>query len=270
MLATTPLTPFTRWFSRRRTAVKEDTEDDANEQENLSATEHAEKKTATLSTEDGDQDGQKSELDEEGLNSDELWAHTLGRRRHPLGFVLAPSRAYAVESTKDARWLAEQQSVMFKMWPVFLSVIIDLLVNAYTEPVYSTKRTVHALVFSCQVCSVLLTVTSFVVLVGGDSASMTQADYYLRLFSESKAMIFFCLVNVLVMCTCRILKIVLLLENYPHAEISKHVAYRFLFAAHQLVSTLYYVTLFQSVFAVCKHYCVAKAHHHHQPRVNKM
>ena len=138
------------------------------------------------------------------------------------------------------------------MWPVFLSVIIDLFVNAYTEPVYSSKRTVHALVFSCQICSLLLTVTSFVVLVGGDSASMTQADYYLRLLSEFRLMLLFCLLNVLSMCSSRILKLVLLFENYPHAEISRHAGYRGLYATHQIVSTLYYVALVQSVFSICK------------------
>ncbi len=109
------------------------------------------------------------------------------RRRHPLGFSLAPSSAYAAarepikgKGEGDASWLAQQDAVKLRIWPVFVSILIDLFVNAYTEPVYATSRTVHALVFSCQICSLLLTVTSFVVLIGGDSASMTQADYYLR------------------------------------------------------------------------------------------
>ncbi|QDZ25115.1 hypothetical protein HOP50_16g76620 [Chloropicon primus] len=204
-------------------------------------------------------EGGGSEREEEGgegRSPDEVWLSTQGKRRHPLGFVLASSEAYALEPTKNSRWLAEQNSIRFKMWPVFLSVLVDLLTNAYTEPVYSNKRTVHALVFSCQICTLLLTVTSFVVLVGGDSASLTQADYYVRVFSENKAMLFFCLLNVLVMCTCRIMKLILLFENYPHAAITQHLPYRFLYGTHQVVSTLYYITLFQSVLSVCKHYCM--------------
>ena len=46
-------------------------------------------------------------------------------------------------------------------------------------------------------------------------------------------------------------------ENYPHAAISTHLGYRCLYATHQVVSTLYYVTLFQSVFNVYKYYCTS-------------
>ena len=190
------------------------------------------------------------------LGADELWESTQARRRHPLGFVLAPTKAYALEQTTDAAWLQEQSSVAFKIWPVFASAVVDLLANAYTEPVYSPKRTVHALTFSCQVCTLLLTVTSFVVLVGGSDASTGQADRYLRVFHENRLMLLCCMLNVLAMCACRILKLVLLFRGNPHAVISQRADYRALFASHQLVSALYYVSLFQSVFHVCRHYCV--------------
>ncbi len=36
-----------------------------------------------------------------------------------------------------------------------------------------------------------------------------------------------------------------------------HARYRCLYGAHQLLSTLYYVTLFQSVFGVYKYYCTS-------------
>lgn len=250
---------LTKWISRRTTGVSKAQVDEADEV--LGGGSGAKAKVVEKEKKNKKREGKEVDVVEEEslLSPDELWFSTLSRRRHPLGFVLAPSKAYAVEPSKDTRLLAEQNSIMFKMWPVFLSVIIDLFVNAYTEPVYSTKRTVHALVFSCQVCTLLLTVTSFVVLVGGDSASTSQADYYLRLFSKNKAMLFFCGVNVLAMCSCRITKLVLLFGNYPHAEITKYVPYRFLYATHQIVSTLYYVTLVQSVFSVCKHFAITRS-----------
>lgn len=145
---------LTKWISKRyskvRTRNKEELEGISgakNAEDNAEEETKAGKRLGRDQPEAGDAQEEETNKAEDGMNSDELWLSTLPRRRHPLGFILAPSRAYALGPSEDTRWIEQQNSVMFKMWPVFLSVIIDLFVNAYTEPVYSTKRTVHALVF---------------------------------------------------------------------------------------------------------------------------
>lgn len=199
------------------------------------------------------------------MAGDDAWHASAPARRHPLGWRLAPANVYAEAGTGRASSAgASRRGMRSRLWPVFVSVLADLCVNAYTEPAYSTKRFVHVLAFSLQVCSLLMTVTSFVVLVGGNDASAlsgggtsarahTSATWAAR--REFRAMFALCAVTVLTFVSSRVLKLVLLFGGNPFAAIAANPARRALFASHQLASAGYYAALVQSAFVVCRDEC---------------
>ena len=115
---------LTKWISKRYTKVSrrrgkgkdENTLSEVGEEQTTEVRQQEKRRRVTA--DDKRSEGQPQPLheeDEQDLDADELWLETLPRRRHPLGFVLAPSRAYALVPSKDTRWIEEQNSIMFKM-----------------------------------------------------------------------------------------------------------------------------------------------------------
>ena len=99
--------------------------------------------------------------------------------RHPLGFFQLPADAY-----RRGGAVLVHRGFRARVAAVYAAIGLDVLVNAYTEPIASRVRSVHILTFSLQICTLMFTLLSFLLFTICQSTISNSFGFFYRILGK--------------------------------------------------------------------------------------
>lgn len=159
--------------------------------------------------------------------------------RHPLGFFQLPAGAY-----RRGGAVLVHRGFRARVAAVYAAIGLDVLVNAYTEPIASRVRSVHILTFSLQICTLMFTLLSFLMFTTG-SPQLARSPAARTLTKDFRALGGVALVYFALFFATKAYRLALVYQDLPYLALADRPVLFPLTALQKVASIGYYAGLLQ-------------------------